>query len=165
MCGSLNIHYVSWSLEMCLLSRVALKAETQYVDECVLSIQELQCRLKQLGHCSRQVDRLLCCWSVVAGVMLLISHVQPLQLQVEGTPFKVSITALFSRRRWSIALLTSDLLIDESYKVLPQQHTSTIHMRVTLMCWCVWIIDYKLRLPTVIVIVMCFALISGNHRF
>lgn len=46
-----------------------------------------------------------------------------------------------SRRRRSIVLPSSDLLTDEFYRVLPQQHTSKIHMHVKLMWWCVWIID------------------------
>lgn len=70
----------------------------------------------------------LSCRETVAGQWLqvpLISFMTSLSNCKRSAPLVL--------RRRSIVLPSSDLLTDEFYKVLPQQHTSKIHMHVKLM--------------------------------
>lgn len=73
----------------------------------------------------------LSCRETVVGQwlqVLLIAFMTSLSNCKRSAPLVLS-----SRRRRSIVLPSSDLLTDEFYKVLPQQHTSKIHMHVKLM--------------------------------
>lgn len=119
----------SWLLGHCQSGTADLLARQGYSekDDCAhqMSKKFPNCLLYLLDAITKVVFRSSYCYFVVAGVTALIFHDQCLQLQIVWKPFRGQPprSFSFSHRRGSIVLLSSDLLTDEFYTALPQQHT------------------------------------------